>query len=197
MAAGASSRLGRPKQLLALNGQTLLGRTVRAAAEAGCAPVIVVVGAHADAVIGEARALPGPVQVVVNERWQNGMGTSLAAGVGALQTAAPNVRAAVVLLCDQPRVSAETVRALVDTYAASGRLIAASEYSGTLGAPCLFDQTFFGELTALSGDAGARRILARHPEQVAAVPFAGGADDVDTPNDWARVAAAQSPAGEP
>ena len=100
LAAGASSRLGRPKQLLTLNGRSLLRRTVEAATNAGCAPILVVLGAHAGQLTGETGALSSPVRVVINENWAEGMGTSLAAGVAALEAAAPTVRAVVVLLCD-------------------------------------------------------------------------------------------------
>ncbi len=197
LAAGASARLGRPKQLLTLDGQTLLRRTVEAATKAGCAPVLVVLGAHAEQFSGEIVALAGSIQVIVNEKWSKGMGTSLASGVAALEGAAPNVRAAVVLLCDQPHVSAEVVRALVEAFFVSGKPVVASEYGGVRGAPCLFARSLFPELAALSGDMGARKIIARQAvEHVAVVPFAGGQEDVDTPDDWRRVAG-KGAAGEP
>lgn len=197
LAAGASSRLGRPKQLLTLDGQTLLRRTVEAATKAGCAPVIVVLGAHAEQLAGEVGAAAGSIQVIINEKWSEGMGTSLASGIAALEAAAPNVRAAVVLLCDQPHVSADVVRALVETFSVSNNPVVASEYGGVRGAPCLFARSLFPELAALSGDVGARKIIARQDaEQVAVVPFAGGQEDVDTPDDWRRVAG-NGAAGEP
>lgn len=196
LAAGASSRLGRPKQLLTLNGQSLLRRTVEAATKAGCAPVVVVLGAHAEQLAGEVDD-SAAVQTVVNARWAEGMGTSLASGVAALEAAAPNVCAVVVLLCDQPQVSAEVVRALVETFFVSGKPIVASEYGDVRGAPCLFARSLFPELGTLSGDVGARKIIARQAaEHVAVVPFAGGQEDVDTPNDWRRLAGDDA-AGEP
>ena len=196
LAAGASSRLGRPKQLLTLDGRSLLRRTVEAATYAGCLPVLVVLGAHAEQLAGEVEDR-ADVQTVVNPRWAEGMGTSLAAGVAALEAAAPTVRAVVVLLCDQPYVSAEVVRALVETFFVSGKAIVASEYGDVRGAPCLFARSLFPELAALTGDVGARKIIARQAaHHVAVVPFAGGQEDVDTPNDWRRVTG-DNPAGEP
>jgi molybdenum cofactor cytidylyltransferase len=183
LAAGGSSRLGRPKQLLLLEGEPLVRRAARAALEAGFAPVVVVVGARA----AEVRvALEGlPVEVVENAGWEEGLSSSVRLGVERLGTV--GVRAAALLGCDQPHLTAGHLARLEEARLASGALVSASEYAGARGAPAVFDAALFPELAALGGDRGARPVIARDPSRVVGVPFPGGEVDVDHPADWERV----------
>jgi len=164
LAAGASSRLGSPKQLAMLGTETLLERAVRVAREAGCRPVSVL-GASA-ILIQEQCSLDG-AQVVVNEDWASGMGSSIGCGVRAVEDA----DGVVVMTCDMPAVSPAHLRALIDC----GE-VAASGYAGRRGVPAYFPAVFFPELMKLWGDAGARELL----RQARVVELAGGELDVDT-----------------
>jgi CTP:molybdopterin cytidylyltransferase MocA len=172
LAAGASRRLGESKQLVRLNGETLLERAVRVCSEAGCSPVVVVLGASA-AQVRKLCAL-GDAAVVTNDEWSEGMGSSVRRGVRALP---PSVKGCVITMCDQPAVTAEHLRALM----ASGELTA-SAYAGRRGVPAYFPLKMFAELMDLRGDAGARQLL----KDAKALELANGELDVDTPADLER-----------
>ena len=184
LAAGESSRMGRPKQLLSVNGKTLLRHAIDAARVIDEAPVVVL-GAHAAAICAEVNGLP--VTIIENTDWQSGMGGSLRTGLQALLDHSPKTQAAIIMLCDQPRVTGDILRALVEPYRSSASPIVACEYGGVLGVPALFHRTMFQELLALQGAEGARKIIQRYPAQAARVSFPDGAIDLDTPEDFAAV----------
>jgi CTP:molybdopterin cytidylyltransferase MocA len=165
LAAGASTRLGEPKQLAVVGGERLLERTVRVASEAGCAPVVVVLGAGAEEI--RAACALGDAIVAVNEEWGEGMGASVRVGVRAVHDA----EGVVVMTCDQPAVTAEHLLVLMATGEAT-----ASGYAGRRGVPAYFPAGMFGALLELKGDAGARELL----REARVVELAGGELDVDT-----------------
>jgi molybdenum cofactor cytidylyltransferase len=185
LAAGNSSRLGQPKQFVHFDGRTVLQHAIHAAVEAGCAPILVVTGAAQERV---AEALVGlPARVVPNQRWAEGMGSSIAAGVGALVRDFPGCDAVVLMVCDQPLVTGETIAALIDALRAGDKSVAASAYAGTLGVPALFTLRWFAALGALSGNAGAKRIIEANADEVVRCPFPAGDCDIDTPADLERL----------
>lgn len=185
LAAGGSARLGRPKQLLELEGEPLVRRAARAAAEAGYAPVIVVVGAEAAAVTA---ALPGaPCVAVEHPGWRAGVAGSIRRGLEALAALRPRAGGVLLAGCDQPRVDAAHLAALAAALADGAHQIAASSYAGTLGVPALFGRAVLDELRALEGERGAWGVIARVPGRVTAVPLPGGERDVDTEADWERL----------
>lgn len=172
LAAGASTRLGRPKQLLVLAGETLVHRAARVALEAGCAPVMVVEGA-----VPLADALRGlSVEVVSCADWAKGPGASLRAGVEALKGRADAV---LVTLVDQPDVGLAELHSLLG---APGEVVAA-QYSGILGVPALFRGAQVGALASLPPERGAGAWLKAHAEVITAVTLPAAALDVDTPDD--------------
>ncbi len=190
LAAGGSSRLGRPKQLLVHEGKTLVRRAAEAAVAASCGPVVVVLGAQAQAVTAELSGLP--VHTVHNASWADGMGSSLRLGLRALEAQEPSaagaaVDAALLMLCDQLRVDASHLRALVDAFTRTRAPIVASGYEGTRGVPALFSRALFTELEALAPEQGARKVIAREPSRVVEVALAGGGEDVDTVADLPRL----------
>jgi molybdenum cofactor cytidylyltransferase len=177
--------LGQPKQLLQINGQSLVRRAAMAAIDAGCTPIIVVLGASASAVAAELESLP--VQLVNNENWSAGMGTSLRAGARALIDFAPSVSGAIVLLCDQPRVTANVIRQLVDEWRQSGQPMAASAYDPTtLGPPCCFAREQLNRFESLPNHSGAKAMLESEPSAVHRVEWPDGRIDIDTADDWRR-----------
>ena len=179
LAAGSSSRLGTPKQLLRYRGETLLHRTVRLAIAAGLDPVHVVLGCDASAVGDALGELRGRVTTVVNSDWQAGMGSSLACGIASLPGSAG---AALVLVTDQPRLSHAILAEIAAAYRTGGAALVASRYaSGAVGVPALFARRYFPELIRLAGDRGARALFARHREHLVTVAFPDGDLDIDTP----------------
>jgi molybdenum cofactor cytidylyltransferase len=184
LAAGESARMGQPKQLLSYRGRTLLRHTVETALALGDAPVVVVLGAHADRIRPELADLR--VLVVENPDWRVGMGTSLRAGLNALLSAHPEIAAALFLLCDQPHISPDLLRHMEMEWRQGVALIAC-RYETRPGVPALFAAAHFPELLALQGAEGARQVLAQHANEVVAIPFPAGAIDVDRPEDYAAL----------
>lgn len=185
LAAGGSSRLGRPKQLLQVQGQSLVQHSVATATNAGLGPVIVVLGASAAAIAKEVQH-PG-VHTVVNEAWQEGMAASIRCGLAHLQQLAPKVTAVILMVCDQPYVSADLLKNLVAAHHQTGKPVVTCSYGDTFGPPTLFQKTLFPHLLRLAGDVGARAILREHADDVAAIPFAEGVVDIDTERDYQQV----------
>jgi molybdenum cofactor cytidylyltransferase len=179
LAAGGSSRLGQPKPLLTFRGETLITRTVRAATEARCVPVIVVAGEMAEPIRGELQSTSAIV--VENQHWRRGPGTSIRRGLEKLSR--NNVSAVVLLACDQPFVDMPIVAGLITAWEKTEKAIVASSYAGTLGVPALFDQSCFAELTALPESSGAKSLILSRPDDVAAIAFEQGEIDIDTSED--------------
>ena len=175
LAAGGSSRLGSPKQLVRLGGENLLERAVRVAREAGCGPVVVVLGASYAEVL--ANSVLGDVVTVINDKWEEGMASSIRLGVGALGFCAKGAEGVVLTTCDQPAVTVKHLSRLM-----LRAEVKASRYAGRNGIPAFFPKKYFDELMALTGDKGARELLmtARSEELV------GGELDVDTVEDLER-----------
>ncbi|GAB3290878.1 nucleotidyltransferase family protein [Hymenobacter tenuis] len=190
LAAGASSRLGRPKQLLPYQGKTLLRRAAETAvAAAAGGPVVVVTGALHEELLPELQGLQ--VQVIRCPSWQAGMGASLKTGLRHLQEIMPGLAAVTVLLCDQPHVTPALLRQLAETHTATQLPIVASEYGNVRGVPVLFGSDALRLLHQLSDAAGAAQLLKQHPELVATVSFPEGAIDVDTEAQYAALLARQ------
>jgi len=186
LAAGGSTRLGQPKQLLRFRGETLVRRVADAATAAGCARVAVVVGSSASRVAAELRGTAA--EIVENDEWQRGLGTSIKRGIEYLLEANPELEGVVLLACDQPFVDASVVRGLISEWESSGQPIVASSYSATVGIPVLFDRSCFDGLRLLDDETGAKPLLTADPTRVTHVPFSNGAVDIDTPADLSRLA---------
>lgn len=177
LAAGNSTRLREPKQLVQLGGERLLERTVRLAREAGLSPIIVVVGARAAEILVQCD-LHG-VQVVRSERWAEGMSYAVRAGIAAV--AETNAASAVVLTSDMPFVTPKHLQGLTKRHSE----LRASSYKGRKGVPAHFPRAYFRELERLEGDSGAREIL----EHALTVELGEDALDIDTPEDLAAARA--------
>lgn len=187
LAAGSSSRMGRPKQVLPFRGQSLIRRASLAALHGGCSPVIAVTGAHAELSSSELNGLD--VREVFNPDWQTGMASSVRTGLEALLAASPNAAAAVFLLCDQPHVTADVISGLIAAHRSTQKPVIASAYGGSLGVPALFGSSLFARLAQLEGSAGAKHVIEETATDAHCLPFPGGAVDVDTPEDFSRLIA--------
>ena len=186
LAAGESRRLGRPKQLLIYRGETLMDRAIRVATEAGALPVLAVLGAHFGTIRGSIQS-PNAIPVH-NDRWRQGMGSSIETGMRALAVCAPDATAVLLMSCDQPRLTADHLRALIGGFASTeSPVIVASSYAGVCGVPAVYPRETFAQLRALSGDKGARSIIERAPCPVMAIEFEGGEVDIDLPEDLAKL----------
>jgi CTP:molybdopterin cytidylyltransferase MocA len=192
LAAGEGSRLGRPKALLVVGGQTLARRGIELLRAGGASPVIVVTGAAQldgsgpEPWTGADDGEPPDVISVHNPRWRSGMGSSVAVGLAAVPG---DCTAAVLALADQPLVGPESVHRLIAAHAEGARVVVAC-YEGRPRNPVLISREHFAEVTELArGDVGARPFLQAHPELITRIECGdtGGPDDIDTPEDLARV----------
>lgn len=193
LAAGPSTRMGEPKQLLLLDGKPLIVRTVEAALASAAWPVVVVLGANVEAI--RPVLSPLPVLIVENPAWPEGMAASLRTGIITLGQFSRSLDAALIALCDQPAFSASVIAELVAAQRSTGRSIVASRYAGRLGVPALFLHDHFPALTALTGEEGARSLLNDRAGLVAAVDLPQLALDLDTPGDFAAASARGAAAG--
>jgi molybdenum cofactor cytidylyltransferase len=182
LAAGASRRLGQPKQLVRLGGRPALHIVVSNAVALSGSTVSVVVGAHA----GDLTHMLGrsSVSVVVNRTWEEGIAASIRAGLAA---APPACEAVMILLGDQVAVTTDDLKRLNDAWKEEEGCIVASVYGQQVGVPAIFPRPFFSELAQLRGDQGARAILERNAYRLTRVPLPNAAVDLDTPEDLAAL----------
>lgn len=191
LAAGASTRMGQPKQLLRFQNESLVRRAAKTALGSDCSQVVVVVGAHADLIRLELADIA--VTIAENSEWQLGMSNSIKAGLRALMDHGSGICAALVMTSDQPLTSTEKINELLAAHERTGQPVVASAYDGNLGVPALFHRSVFPQLLALDGATGARHFIASHRAQVATVDMPEGAFDVDTAEDFQRLAEMEKP----
>lgn len=181
IAAGSSSRLGEPKQLVVLQGETLLRRAIRVSEEAGAKPVLVVLGAHRERI--EAEVDLSGVKLVVNNDWAEGMASSIRAAVGAIKEEHPISAGVLLMVCDQLAVSSEHLSQMIGAFRRNPAAVVASVYAGKRGIPAIFPADAFADLLTLRGDQGARRLLSEKDRIVIEIPLKGGELDIDLPKD--------------
>ncbi len=185
LAAGASTRMGQPKQLLPYEGGNLLQHTIDTAVGTGFHPVIVVLGAKANEMLPAIEN--NNIIIAENKQWAKGLGSSVRAGISTLMKHLPAADSVVLMLCDQPFITAALLNQLIETKAATNKYIIATMYRDTVGVPVLFDKSFFRELLQLQGQNGAKKLLLQYPNEVATVPFPEAAVDIDTPEDYEQL----------
>jgi molybdenum cofactor cytidylyltransferase len=186
LAAGASRRLGRPKQLVQIEGETLLARTIRVVRASGAGPVVTVLGANHEIIRGAVDF--NGVYPVTNTNWEQGIATSIQSGISEILRLVPDAGAVMILACDQPRLEAGHLRSLVAAQEQTVEpAIIASQYSGVAGIPAIFPASQFSNLMALRGDVGAKQIIRNPTCPMITIHLAEGEFDVDTPADLARL----------
>jgi len=181
LAAGGSSRMGEPKQLLPFEGKTFLQCTIDAALGSLVTSKVVVLGADKDEIKKTFRA--DTIPVIHNPEWEKGMASTMQKGLGYL-TKYKVPDQIIILLCDQPFVHSGILDALIETQKATGKGIVACKYSETLGVPVLFTKKYYPEMLALKGSDGAKKLIYAHLDDVAEVDFPKGAVDIDTYEDY-------------
>lgn len=181
LAAGASTRMGQPKQLLPYRGRTLLRHAAETAAATGCAPLVLVTGAVHEALAAEVADLP--IAVVHNPDWPTGMAASIRTGLAAAGAAS----AYLIMLSDQPLVTTELLLQLLAQQRQTRAPAVATAYGDALGVPAVFDQSLLPALRALQGTQGANRLIASLGRAVGRIAFPEGLLDVDTPEQYAAL----------
>jgi molybdenum cofactor cytidylyltransferase len=183
LAAGNSSRMGEPKQLMTFKNKTFLQHIIGEAKNANLEPVICVTGYQSDLITKNITGMG--VSIVYNELWREGMGSGISAGIK--QVLLSDVDSVILAVSDQPHVSSDlfqSMRALKDQ---SGKGIVASSYAGTLGTPVLFGKEYYDQLKSLSGNQGAKNIVKLNMPDVCSIGFEKGAVDIDTKEDYEKL----------
>jgi molybdenum cofactor cytidylyltransferase len=183
LAAGGARRFGSAKQLARLDGESLLARAVARATEVAGASVSVVLGAHAARIAPMLRH--SPASLVINRRWEEGLASSLRAGVAQLPGSTPAV---LVMLADQVAVTSFDLRRLITAWRQQPDWIVAASYAGRTGVPAIFPSNAFGALLELRGDTGAKPVLDRMADRCVRIAMPNAAIDVDTPEDLEKFA---------
>ena len=183
LAAGASTRYGQCKQLVEINGSSLVRLSVdKLSALFPIHMITVVIGADSEAVAQAVSDMP--VNIVANEHWQQGLASSLKAGLNSVE---PDCRAVMITLCDQVLITAEHLRRLLDLWLADPSEIIASAYAGTVGTPAIIPAEFYPQVLALEGDAGAKSILKNNAGRVGTLPIPEAEFDLDVPADLEKL----------
>ena len=183
LSAGASSRLGQPKQLVPFRGKPLLQHTIDEAGKIEFTKKWVILGAYQKNIKEQVDF--NDFQLISNPNWEEGMASSVC--LAAMKAQQDGLDGLLITLSDQPFVSSELLGQLLRLYQPGRESIVSSEYGGTLGVPALFDGFYYQELTKLSGDAGARKLINTFRTKVKSVNFERGSLDIDTPKDLKRL----------
>lgn len=185
LAAGSSSRLGEPKQLLRFGHQTLIERTIEQALFAKCAEVVVVLGANKELILPKIKHYP--ITATVNANWSEGMGSTLKVGLKKVLALDANARGIITMVCDQPFLNSDLLYKITQCANQTGAPIVASSYGGKIGVPAYFGAELFPRLMQLKGQQGARKVIRSYEGQVAEVAFPQGIFDVDTQEDYQKL----------
>lgn len=184
LAAGASSRMGVPKQLLHVDGKSLIKRTAEMAMDTACFPVVVVLGANRDMVRKELERMP--ITVIDNPYWEKGMSSSIKMGLAGAYMTFKDLESIIFLTADMPFVSVKLIHKMVNkAEEVSEKIndtpdIVACHYGGKMGIPVLFKRRVFNDLLGLTGDNGAKKIVLANKERTDTVDFPEGKIDLDT-----------------
>jgi len=190
LAAGASCRMEKfPKQLLEFRGKTLLRNAAETALASKCRPVCVVLGATIEKLQTEIADLP--IEITFNQNWENGLSSSLQAGLQKVLELEPEITAVCVMLADQPLITSTIINSLADVFERDKNPLVVCQYAETIGVPVILARVLFGEIRRLNGDAGAKKIIQKHIASAAKLPVPEAALDIDFWEDYARLKASE------
>lgn len=182
LAAGNSSRLGRPKQLLDYKGKRLLDIVIQEAVDSKCRPILVVLGAYAEEI--GAQGQHPEIETILNENWKEGIGSSICLGLGTLLNQQETITRVIIAVADQPFINTQVFHDLIETQQKTNKAIVASRYAQTIGTPVLFCKQYFEALLSLKGSYGAKCIIEQHSEDMTTISFESGKIDIDTEQDY-------------
>jgi len=182
LAAGNSSRMGTPKQLLDYKGKTLLQTVIDEALTANNTPLTVVLGANAEEIL--AKHQNNQVNFVINKDWESGMASGIVAGLSSVIEKNDKTQSIIIAVADQVFIKMSTFNNLIEKHHKTGKNMIASGYAGTIGTPVLFGKVYFDALLSLKGTEGAKKLLKQYPQDVETVVFEGGETDIDTETDY-------------
>lgn len=183
LAAGNSSRMGSPKQLLMYQGKTFLERIIDTASEIfDPNHIVLVLGAHHHEISSVIKNKN--IHIVINENWESGMASSIQSGMKALSGLFPEMEGCFISVCDQPYLTGDLFSKMLQLKETSEKEIVVAKYADTLGVPALFSKKYFKQLMELTGEQGAKKIIQQNMNDVESFEFEKGAVDIDTPSDY-------------
>jgi molybdenum cofactor cytidylyltransferase len=185
LAAGASSRMGEPKQLLRINGNSLIVNLLDLVKKFSFTQQVLVLGANAELIQAEIQSYNFPI--TINADWAEGMASSIQSGLNHLLNQNTDLEAVMILLIDQPLLKKTLLEEMIEKFESTESDLVACAYNQILGVPAIFSRELFPELLALSGEAGARKVIKKFENQAISVPFPEGALDLDTPEDYEKL----------
>jgi len=185
LAAGNSSRLGEPKQLLQFKNTSLIRHVADAAVDAIGSPVIIVSGSNEKLINNELNKLP--VYLIHNADWQEGMASSISVGIQEIIRINPSIKGVILAVSDQPFVTSQLFLDLIEKAESNEKCIVACSYEDTWGTPVLFPEKYFESLTSLNGTEGAKKLVKKFAASVVTVPFPMGGIDIDTKEDYQKL----------
>lgn len=185
LAAGSSSRLGQPKQLLSYKNTSLLKNTISQTSQVANPTIIVVTGSNHELI--EKEITNPEIKTIYNPDWELGMSSSIIKGLKELLRLNPDIEKIIFAVCDQPYVTTMVFENLIAEHQKTEKGIIASAYSETLGTPVLFHKKYFNELLELKGQEGAKKIINKFLNDTTAIPFENGDIDIDTLEDYNRL----------
>lgn len=186
LAAGGSTRLGRPKQTLSYGDATLLQHSLRVAEASAASKVVVVLGAQAQTILNQIQ-FGKKVEVVTNDDWENGIASSIHRGIEKARGDDEKIHGIIIMMCDQPYVNTALLTQIINIQQQTGKPIVACGYDNTFGPPVFFHHTLFDDLLDLEGDVGARSIVQKHATEAEIIPFPEGSHDIDTESDYEKL----------
>jgi len=181
LAAGKSSRLGSPKQLLMYKGKNLMQHSIDMTVTLGL-DIVLVLGAFRDQILEQVNTFDA--KIIENEEWNEGLSSSIRKGLEGVLSSNPDTEAVILVLCDQPFLSAEILKQILEKYHDTGLPIVHCRYGEASGPPTLFHRSMFPYLMELKGSQGAKKVVKTYPDKVALVDFADGKWDIDTMEDY-------------
>lgn len=185
LAAGSSSRLGQPKQLIKYKNKPLLQNIIDHSQVLSFKSKVLILGAHAEEI--QKNINTGEFKVFINEEWKEGIASSIRKGVRCSLEITPDLEHILFELSDQPFVTNELILELMDTHIQQGKTITGCRYNNTIGVPAIFSKHLFQELCLLEGDSGAKVLIKKYADQVADISFDLGSVDVDHPEDYTKL----------
>jgi molybdenum cofactor cytidylyltransferase len=184
LAAGASSRLNRPKQLLDFRGKTLIEHAVNTALDANIGPVFVVLGNAREETADKLKSYGNKITVLINEEWKEGISSSIKKGLTEVENSNKDIYGVLVTLVDQPLITVTHLINMVKSHFTFGKNIIASGYGGSFGAPTFFHKSLFNYIEKLDGDRGAKSIISKLKRDVHIIPNPDAELDIDTAEDY-------------
>lgn len=184
LGAGPSTRLNEPKQLLAFKDKTLIEHSIDNALASNLGPVFVVIGSSADLISKKLKGYKGKINIILNQEWESGVGSSIRAGLREVEKKEPKTYGILITLVDQPLIDTSHLLNMIRSHFTFGKKIIASGYGGSFGVPAFFHKSLFNYVEKLEGDQGAKSIISKLKQDVHIIPNPDAELDIDTEADY-------------